>query len=482
MPAPVVVVWFRRDLRIADHPALQAAAEAGAAVVPLFVVDPRLMTGRDAPREAALRAALGALAGELRGLGAPLVIRRGDPRDEVARAAREAGAQAVHWSHDFTPYARRRDAAVTAACAAVGVAARGFSGSALVDPADLATSTGGFYTIFTPFHRAWSSVSSLPPLPAPGRLTPGPRLAGEAAPAAGADAGHAVGRAALERFVRGRLAAYERERDRVDHDGTSRLSVHLRVGALSPREVRQVVERAAVRDGRLRGAAGAFVRQLAWRDFFTHVLWHAPESRRQALRADRRAIAWRADPAALAAWQEGRTGYPFVDAGMRQLAATGFMPNRARLVAASFLTKHLLIDWREGERWFMRCLRDGDPAVNAGNWQWVASTGADALPAFRIFNPVAQGRRFDPDGAWVRRFVPEVAAVPAAHVHEPWTAGGAPGYPPPIVEHGEARRRALLTLGATRDSGASAPSDGVPGRPGRRGRRSPGAARGGESA
>jgi deoxyribodipyrimidine photo-lyase len=166
------------------------------------------------------------------------------------------------------------------------------------------------------------------------------------------------------------------------------------------------VQRAAVRDGRLRRAADAFVRQLAWRDFFTHVLWHAPESRRRALRADRRAIAWRDDPEALVAWQEGRTGYPLVDAGMRELAATGLMHNRARLVTASFLTKHLLIDWREGERWFMHRLVDGDPAVNTGNWQWVASTGADALPAFRIFNPVLQGRRFDPDGAYVRMWIP----------------------------------------------------------------------------
>jgi deoxyribodipyrimidine photo-lyase len=477
MAAPVVVVWFRRDLRIADHPALHAAADGAAAIVPLFVEDPRLLTGRDAPREAALRGALGALAAELRDAGAPLVVRRGDPRDEVPRAAREAGAQAVHWSRDFTPYARRRDAAVAAACAAVGVVARDFPGTALVDPEGLRTSAGGFYTVFTPFHRAWAATPHLAPLPAPARLTPGPPLPGDAAPAAGA--GHAVARATLEAFVRGPLAGYERDRDRLDRDGTSRLSVHLRVGALSPREVRHAVERAAVRDGPLRRVADAFVRQLAWRDFFTHLLWHAPESRRRALRADRRAIAWRDDPGGLAAWQEGRTGYPLVDAGMRQLAATGFMPNRARLVAASFLTKHLLVDWREGERWFMRRLRDGDPAVNTGNWQWVASTGADAMPAFRIFNPTVQGRRFDPDGAYVRRFVPELAHVPAGHVHEPWTAGGVHGYPAPIVDHDEARRRALVTLGATRGSGASAPSGGARGRPGRAGKRRPGAARDG---
>jgi deoxyribodipyrimidine photo-lyase len=230
MPAPIVVVWFRRDLRLADHPALHAAVERGAAVVPLFVVDPRLATGRGAPREAWLHATLGALAAELRAAGAPLVVRRGDPRQEVPRAAREAGAAAVHWSDDFTPYARRRDAAVAAACAAIGVEACGFAGSALVAPGRLATSSGGFYTVFTPFHRAWSAVPAVAPLPAPGRLTPGPHLGGEAAPVERPGAGHAAARAALGRFVRGPLAGYERDRDRVDRAGTSRLSAHLRLG------------------------------------------------------------------------------------------------------------------------------------------------------------------------------------------------------------------------------------------------------------
>jgi deoxyribodipyrimidine photo-lyase len=458
MRQPVVVMWFRRDLRLVDHPALAAAVSRGA-VVPLFVVDPRLMTGRDAPREAWWRASLGALAAELRAAGAPLLMRRGDPRDVVPRVAREAGALAVYWSLDYTPFARRRDDAVTAALGSIDVEARGFPGTLLVEPDVLRTASGGGYSVFTAFHRAWSAQPSGPPLAAPARMTAGPALAGEAAPPPVDAVGHPAARRTLEAFVRGALAAYERDRDRVDLDSTSRLSADLRVGALSPREVRHAVERAAIRDGRLRRAAAAFVRQLAWRDFFTHVLWHAPESRRQELRADRRGLAWRDDPKGLRAWQEGRTGYPLVDAAMRELAATGFIHNRARLVTASFLVKHLLVDWREGERWFMRRLRDGDPAVNGGNWQWVASTGADALPAFRIFNPVLQGRRFDPAGAYVRRFLPELASVPDAHVHEPWVVGGVPGYPPPIVEHGEARRRALRTLGATRGSGASTPSD-----------------------
>jgi deoxyribodipyrimidine photo-lyase len=458
MAVPVVLVWFRRDLRLSDHPALHAAVERGAAVVPLFVLDPRLMTGRDAARETWFRAAVGALAGELRALGASMVVRAGDPREVVPRVAREAGAGAVHWSDDFTPYARRRDAAVTAALSSIGIEARGFPGTALVAPDALRTSSGGYYTVFTPFHRVWSMMASVAPLAAPARVIAGPVLDGAAAPDAGEGIGSAAARRALDRFVRGALAGYERERDRLDHEGTSRLSAHLRVGAISPGEVQHAARRAAVRDGRLRRPAEAFVRQLAWRDFFTHVFWHAPETRRLELRADRRSITWRDDPKGLAAWREGRTGYPLVDAGMRELAETGLMHNRARLVAASFLTKHLLIDWREGERWFMRRLRDGDPAVNTGNWQWVASTGADALPAFRIFNPVVQGRRFDPGGRYVRRWIPELAAVADAYVHEPWVAGGVPGYPAPIVEHDQARRRALTALGATRGSGASAPS------------------------
>jgi deoxyribodipyrimidine photo-lyase len=475
MPARVTVVWFRRDLRLTDHPALSAAAERGA-VLPLFVLDPRLLSGRAPAREAWFLAALGALAAELRTAGAPLLVRRGDPHEEVPRAAREAAASAVYWTEDVTPYARARDAGVAAACAAIGVEARAFPGAAIVEPRVLR------YTVFTPFHRAWATVAALPPLGAPARLEAAPALRGAPAPAATAEAGPGAARAALERFVRHALPRYERDRDRVDLDGTSGLSPHLRVGALSPAEARHAVARAAVRDGRLRRAADAFVRQLAWREFFMQALWHEPDSRRLELRVDRRGIAWREDPAGLAAWREGRTGYPLVDAGMRELAATGWLHNRVRLVTASFLTKHLLVDWREGDRWFMRQLRDGDPAVNTGNWQWVASTGADALPAFRIFNPVVQGRRFDPEGAHVRRWIPELASVPDASVHEPWTVGGAPGYPAPIVEHGEARRRALAVLGATRGSGASAPSDAASGRPGRAGRRRPGAARGDGSA
>jgi deoxyribodipyrimidine photo-lyase len=451
---PRTVVWFRRDLRLADNTALAAAVARGGQIVPLFVLDPVLMRGRDRRREAWVLASLRTLDAALRAAGAGLVVRRGDPRLEVPSVAQEAGADAVYWNRDYTPYARRRDAAVARVLDNGKREVASFHDGVLVEPDALRTAAGRPYTVFTPYYRAWSTVSRPKPRPAPTGLTTGALPEGVSVPSVGdsvqlPDAGASAAQATLARFVAARLSHYKARRDRLDADFTSHLSCYLRVGAISPRQIVTAVERAAsvpTRGNEIREAASAFVRELAWREFFVQVLWHQPDSRTRELRADRRGIPWRNDPEGLAAWREGRTGYPVVDAGMRQLAATGWMPNRARLVAASFLTKHLLVDWREGEHWFMEELLDGDPAVNSGNWQWVASTGTDAMPAFRIFNPVAQSKRFDPTGAYVRRWVPELASVADAHVHEPWLAGGAPGYPPPIVDHTEARQRALRVL------------------------------------
>lgn len=438
------MVWFRRDLRLADHPALAAACVRGA-VVPLFVVDPRLV-GRAAARDAWLWATLAALDESLQRAGSRLVVRHGDPRAEIARAAREAGADAVHYGRDWTPFARARDAAVERACAAAGVEARAFPGESVVEPDAVTTASGSPYTVFTPYFRAWSVCPRPVMLEAPSRVLtprspPSDALPRRRSPAE--RAGEAAARVALERFLAGPLAAYATDRDRLDLAVTSGLSLHLRFGAISARRLRAAVAEAAARDGRLAAGAAAFVRQLAWRDFFTQVLWHHPRTRREPLRREREPAAWPGEEDSLAAWREGRTGYPLVDAAMRQLAETGWLPNRARMVAASFLVKHLLVDWRAGERWFMQRLVDGDPAQNGGNWQWVASLGADALPAFRIFNPVTQGRRFDPDGRYVRRWVREIVGVDTAHVHAPWEAGGVPGYPRPIVDHRAARLRAL---------------------------------------
>jgi deoxyribodipyrimidine photo-lyase len=454
----VIVVWLRRDLRLADHPALAAAAARGP-VVPVFVVDPRLH-GRAERRDGWIAATLGALDADLRRRGARLVVRRGEPAAELVRVAREAGASGVWWNRDHTPYARERDVKVNAACRAAGLEPRALGDTTLTEPGDLTPARGGFYTVFTPFYRAWLVRDRVPPAPAPERLATPATLDTLSLQQPGRDdlspAGEAAARATLDAFVGGGLATYPTDRDRLDIEATSRLSPHLRVGAISPRQVYAAVTAAAARSPALADAAQAFVRQLAWRDFFVQILWHAPQTRWQPLRPARAAVRWRREPGELAAWQEGRTGYPVVDAAMRQLAATGFMTNRARMVVASFLVKHLLIDWREGDRWFMRQLLDGDPALNGGNWQWVASVGADAMPAFRIFNPITQGKRFDPSGDYVRRWVPELAALATNRVHTPWAAGGAPGYPPPIVEHDDARRRALAAFGASSRPGRRA--------------------------
>jgi deoxyribodipyrimidine photo-lyase len=467
----VNVVWFRRDLRLADHPALTEAAARGP-VVPVFVLDPRLL-GRSARRDAWIMATLGALDGDARERGGRLIVRRGEPAAELVRVARETAATAIWWNRDVTPYARARDASVTAACQAAGIEVHVCGDAVLSEPEDVIPARGGFYTVFTPFHRAWLTRARVPPAPArvtsPASLTSpaGPKSRAALASLATLDtvplpgasraelppAGESAARAALDTFVRRGLRGYPAGRDRLDADTTSRLSPYLRVGALTPRQVYAAVS-AAVRTPELERARDAFVRQLAWRDFFVQILWHAPHTRWQPLRPPRRAVRWRDDPEALAAWQEGRTGYPIIDAAMRQLVATGFMPNRARMIVASFLVKHLLIDWRQGDRWFMRQLLDGDPALNGGNWQWVASVGADALPAFRIFNPITQARRFDPSGDYVRRWVPELASLAGAAVHAPWEQGGARGYPRPIVEHDTARRRALAAFGVSRKTGS----------------------------
>jgi deoxyribodipyrimidine photo-lyase len=445
------VMWFRRDLRLDDNTALAAALARGGDVIPLFVLDPGLLRGRSPGREAWLLGSLGALDASLRQAGARLIIRRGDPREEVPRLVREVGASAVVWNRDYSPYARRRDEAVRRACREVPAEVQTFADGVLVEPEALRPAGTGFYTVFTPYYRKWlarpPAATGATATRIPGRdLPPGeppPRVTTDhALPAFGAH----PARGQLERFIETGLAGYAADRDRPDIESTSRLSPAFRLGLISPRQVHAAVSAAAARRPDLAAPAAAFLRQLCWRDFYTQVLWHAPASLTGDLRGGRRRIRWREDAAALAAWREGRTGYPLVDAGMRELAATGWMHNRVRLVTASFLTKHLLIDWRAGERWFMARLLDGDPAQNVGNWQWVASTGADALPAFRIFNPVLQGKRFDPEGAYVRRWVPELRGVAARHVHAPWEAGDAPGYPAPIVEHREARARALRAL------------------------------------
>jgi deoxyribodipyrimidine photo-lyase len=458
-------VWFRRDLRVADHPGLRAAADAGP-VVCAFVLDPLLLGRRHhsaPPRLRFLRAGLEALAAELAARGSRLVVREGSPETIVPQIAAEADASCVTFIREVSPFGRARDARVAAALARAGIQVRETGGDLVGEPADLPGSSGTGYQVFAPFHRAWRGLPLPAHVPAPAFIG-GPEL-----PSVGLGrlpggtpslpAGPREARARLVEFVRGGGAErYAERRDLVGGDATSRLSAYLRFGMCTTAQV----GRALGLPGSLSPGREAFWRQLCWREFYHHHLARHPEVARQARRADLRGIRWDDDPRHLAAWRAGETGYPIVDAGMRQLAQTGWMHNRARLIVASFLVKDLLVDWRRGESVFMRGLVDGDPASNNGGWQWVAGTGTDAAPYFRVLNPTLQGKRFDPEGAYVRRFVPELRAVPASLIHEPWRmtaeeqrgAGCRLGsdYPAPRVDHRERRELALDRYRRSRDA------------------------------
>jgi deoxyribodipyrimidine photo-lyase len=435
------VVWFRSDLRLTDNPAWAAATAAHDRVVALFVLDPRLLAAAGSLRTNLLLAHLASLDAELGRRGGRLLVRRGDPRTLVGEVVANTGAAVVHLNHDVTPYATRRDTAVGAAVAMVVHHGR------TVHPIGAITTTGGApYRVFTPFHRAWEA-QPWEPWPVAGTAAVAADV-GDAVPAAAPPVmapGEAGAAERLDRFLH-HVDRYDEERDRPDLDHTSRLSADLRFGTISPRLVAGVIG-----DGT--PGRRAFIRQLAWREFYAQVLASHPATTTRALRSEYDAIAWRDDPGGLEAWQRGLTGYPVVDAGMRQLLAEGWMHNRVRMIAASFLVKDLLIDWRAGERWFRRHLVDADVAQNVGNWQWIAGTGADAAPYFRVFNPVTQSRRFDPDGDYLRRWVPELRGLDGDAVHAPWEAGpldlAAGGvvlddtYPSPIVDHAMARERVI---------------------------------------
>jgi deoxyribodipyrimidine photo-lyase len=429
------LLWLRRDLRTHDHPALEAARRDANALVPVFCFDDRLLHGRHAsgPRTQFMLECLADLDRSLRTRGSRLVVRHGAPETEIPRLVRETEATVVHFSRDVSGFGRNRDRRVADA---LDVPVHEHPGLFAIDDLDdIRTTSGAPYTVFTAFHRAWARAPrrrslgaprALPPLPS--GLHPGtfPRLHDLGLQQELDDpmpGGEHRARAAMRAFLSARVDRYDATRDLVAEPGTSRLSPYLHFGCLSPREIE---------DRLSAGAGGAAIgRQLCWRDFYAHVLLHSPRNARSEHQARYRgAIKWSRAQKRFEAWCEGRTGYPLVDAGMRQLRREGWMHNRARLVVGSFLTKDLGIDWRWGERWFMRLLLDGDEASNNGNWQWIASVGVDPQPAFRrMFNPERQQSRFDPDAAYVRRYVPELVD------------GG--DYPDPIVEHAQARREAL---------------------------------------
>jgi deoxyribodipyrimidine photo-lyase len=464
----VAILWLRRDLRLRDHPALTGAAADADRLVPVFCLDPRLLGGRhrSGARTQFLLDCLHDVDRSLRDLGSRLVIRGGVPEQELAALASDLGARTVHATADVGPYARRRDAAVSSALAACGVELMLHPGLFVVDdPAEIRTGEGGPYTVFTPYHRSWERASRreplrrpclLPGLPTgvrPGRI-PALQSLGLRQPLADPPAGgERAGRVRLEAFLADGVDSYDERRDALGHDGTSALSPYLHFGCLSPRDV----------EHRLPSSPGAaeLRRQLCWRDFYAQVLRCSPRNARSEHQQRYRGMRWSRALRNFDAWCEGRTGYPVVDAAMRQLRREGWIHNRGRLIVGSFLTKDLGIDWRWGERWFMELLVDGDEASNNGNWQWIASVGVDPQPpARRIYNPTRQQERFDPGGSYVRRYVPELERVPDQYLAEPWTmpveaqkaAGCVIGsdYPEPIVHHAQARREALERFAAAR--------------------------------
>jgi deoxyribodipyrimidine photo-lyase len=471
MHGRAAIWWIRRDLRLFDSPALARALECGGPVVPVFVRDPALLHsrhhGKSVRRQAFLDAGLRALDADLRARGARLIIREGAPETVLPTLVTEAGAGIVIAEGDVSPYARRRDSAVrrVAPLELVGV-------PMVHHPTDVLKPDGTPYSVFTPFSRAWHARglptrSVLLPTPrtlprVPGRLTSAPIPDTVSPPTFPAGEAEALRR--LRRFAHSPKAAihhYDTDRDRVDLDGTSTLSPYFRFGMVSARAA-VVAAREADPEAEGRTGPSVWLSELVWREFYLATLFHRPGVLREAFNASLRQIVWRDAPQDLCAWQDGRTGYPIVDAAMRQLMETGWMPNRARMIVASFLTKDLLIDWRLGEAWFMEQLVDGEPASNNGGWQWTAGVGTDAAPYFRIFNPVLQAKRFDPDGTYVKRWLPVFARVPVPMVHEPWRLGPleqqAAGcrlgrdYPAPIVDRRAIRER---TLAAYRQAQAS---------------------------
>lgn len=443
------VMWFRRDLRLGDHPALQAAAADGP-VVPLFVLDPRLAgSGRRWER---LLASLTALREETDGA---LVIRQGDPAEVVAQVAAEAGASQVHISTETTPYGRRRDEAAEQRLADAGIGLVGTGSPYAVTPGRIRNASGAPYRVFTPFLRAWREHGWRAPA-GDAQVEWMTKLESDPLPDhpehLDQEAGERVALHHWEDFCAEDLAGYASARDRPDLDRTSRISTALKFGEIHPRTL------LADLDQHGNGASGEdverFVAELAWREFYADVLWHDPGSAWRDLRDGLRGMQYDDDPELLEAWKSGRTGFPFVDAGMRQLLAEGWMHNRVRMVVASFLIKDLHIWWPAGARHFLDHLLDGDLASNSHGWQWVAGTGTDAAPYFRVFNPITQGLRFDPQGDYVRRWVPELRHLPGAAAHEPWRhpEGFTNGYPERVVDHAEERREALARLTELKDS------------------------------
>ncbi|MFB6298168.1 MAG: deoxyribodipyrimidine photo-lyase [Salinirussus sp.] len=453
--------WHRSDLRLADNRGLATAARNGDGVVPVFVFDPAVLDHGSPPRVAFMLEALEKLRAGYRDRGGDLLVVRGDPVEVIPDLATEHGAGTVAWNRGYSGLARERDTAVREALEGRGIDREAVHDAVHHEPGSITTNAGDPYQVFTYFSKKWHDRPKAEPYDPPGRgdiadVTGDPlptleELGFDEPEAEIPPAGTAAARNRLESFCEGPIYRYEQRRDYPADDVTSRLSAHLVYGTIGVREVYRRADRARdeAPDEDAAGSVTEFLDQLAWREFYTQVLRANPGVVTENYKSYENPIEWREDPEALQAWKDGETGYPIVDAGMRQLRTEAYMHNRVRMIVASFLTKDLLIDWREGYDWFRRKLVDHDTANDNGGWQWAASTGTDAQPYFRIFNPMTQGERYDPDAEYIAEYVPELRGVEPSVIHGWHEASltqrrnAAPEYPDPIVDHGDRREQAL---------------------------------------
>lgn len=467
------IMWFRHDLRLADNPALTRAAAAGT-VIPVFIDDPSVPPQQQLGGASKwwLHHSLTALN---RSLGGRLRIEKGEPKSVLTNLVKSTGAQAVYWNRGYEGWMRERDSDVKASLKAMGIEAVSENGGLLWEPMQINKKDGSAYKVFTPYYRKGCLLADPPrfPLPVPALeiadqplakttlddLALLPHIRWDETIAAVWTPGEEGAKARLATFLQQALSCYKTQRNLPGTEGTSMLSPHLRWGEISPNQIWHAV--LSICNGQWDENIDCFLSELGWREFSYYLLFHFPHLSTQNFNAKFDAFPWREDANALTLWQKGMTGIPIVDAGMRELWQTGYMHNRVRMIVGSFLVKNLGLDWRLGEQWFWDCLVDADPASNAASWQWVAGSGADAAPYFRVFNPVLQGEKFDKKGAYVRHYCPELRFLPDKYLHQPWTApahelskarvviGG--NYPAPMVDLAESRKRALSAFATLKE-------------------------------
>ena len=463
-----IICWLRRELRLTDNTALYNACRVADTVIPLYILDPVLLNSARlaGPRTAWLFDGLRVLDHDLQAIGSRLVVRQGKPDIILAALATETGASAVYFARDYSPYATARDQKVEAVLHDLGISVLQFKDGVIHEAGEVLTGAKRPFTVYTPFRRVWDTLPKPEPFPAPNRINTPTQIESQPIPRAEqsltepiALPGESHALARLGHFMRNAIFNYNVTRDLPGSDGTSILSPYLRWGMISVRTCYQAACTAAMQadSAVAREGVSRWIGELVWREFYYQVLMTHPHVTRSAFRPEYNNVPWENDPAYITAWKVGKTGYPIVDAAMRQLNATGWMHNRTRMIVASFLCKDLLVDWRIGERYFMQRLLDGDLANNNGGWQWTASTGTDAAPYFRVFNPTSQGERFDPDGQYIRRWLPELRAIPTKFIHQPGQLSAAEqlncgcvigrDYPAAIVDHALQRDKVLAAYG-----------------------------------